>query len=105
QECVLCEYDVAMRSRLSSSDGEGKPGSDFAGFLMNPCVVRGSAGDLRLLGFPNMVGFGEQLCTSAEAQQNARTFLVGTEFENMSGPKMMNVFSAIKSAWSDDDGL
>ncbi len=105
QECVLCEYDVALGSRLQSSDGEGTPGSDFAGFLMNPCMVRAALGELRLLGFPNMVGFGERLCTSAEAQQNARTFLLGAEFENMSGLKMMNVFSAIKSAWSDDDGL
>jgi hypothetical protein len=67
--------------------------------------VRGALGDLKLLGFPNLEGFGERPCTSSEAQQNARAFLVSTDFEDMSGLKMVNVFSAIKSAWSDDDGL
>ena len=105
QECVMCEYDVTLANRVKTSDGEGTPGSDFVGFLMNPCVVRGAMGDLRLLGFPNLVGFGERLCSSGEAQQNGRTFLQSTEFEDMSGLKMMSVFSAIKAAWTDDDGL
>jgi hypothetical protein len=62
-------------------------------------------GELRLLGFPNLVGFGERTCYSDEAQQNARAFLLASDFENMSGLKMLSVFSAIKAAWSDDDGL
>lgn len=105
QECALCEYDAALGSRVQLRSGDGQPGSDFVGFLMNGCVVRGTLGDLKLIGFPNLVGFGERLCGSGEAQQNARAFLLGTEFEDMSGLKMMSVFSAIKSAWSDDDGL
>jgi hypothetical protein len=104
---VLCEYDVSLpgSNQATSDDGERKSGSDFAGFLMNPCVVRDTNGELRLLGFPNLVGFGERVCSGGIAQQNARTFLLGTEFENLSGLKMVNVFSAIKAAWTDDDGL
>jgi hypothetical protein len=105
QECVLCEYDAALSSRVQSSSQDGTPGSDFVGFLMNPSVVRSSMGDLRLLGFPNLVGFGERHCTSSEAQLNGRRFLLSTDFENISGLKMISVFSAIKAAWTDDDGL
>jgi hypothetical protein len=107
QECVLCEYDVASQHsvRASNSDSDSKPGSDFVGFLMNPSVVRGSVGELRLLGFPNLVGFGERICDSAEAVNNARAFFLSTEFENLSGLKLVTIFSAIKAAWTDDDGL
>ena len=106
QDCVLCEYDVATESRVSSNDeNTGKPGSDFAGFLMNPCTVRGIAGETRLLGFPNLVGFGERVCTGGEVLQNAREFFTTTQFEDYSGVKLVSVFSAITSAWLDDDGL
>src|SRR5262245_24914740 len=107
EDCVLCEYDVESQHRVSSasSDGDSKPGSDFAGFLMNPCVIRGDQGETRLLGFPNLEGFGERVCKGAEVAANARAFLTGTEFEDFSGLKMVTVFSAIKAAWSDDDGL
>jgi ankyrin repeat protein len=107
EECVLCEYDVASQHRVASasSNENSKPGSDFAGFLMNPCVVRGQAGELRLLGFPNLVGWGERVCNSGQAVANAEAFLTGSEFEDFSGLKLVTVFSAIKAAWSDDDGL
>jgi Ankyrin repeats (many copies) len=107
EDCVLCEYDVASQHRIGSTSGGGdsKPGSDFAGFLMNPCVVRGDQGEMRLLGFPNLEGFGERVCKGPGVAANARAFLTGTEFENYSGLKMVTVFSAIKAAWSDDDGL
>jgi len=107
EDCVLCEYDVASQHRISSASREdnAKPGSDFAGFLMNPCLIRGDTGDVRLLGFPNLEGFGERTCKSAEAAANAREFLTSTQFEDFSGLKLVTVFSAIKAAWSDDDGL
>jgi hypothetical protein len=106
-ECVLCEYDVTTQRRATaaSQNDNSNPGSDFTGFLMNPCVVRGPMGDVRLLGFPNLVGFGERICDSSEAVQNARAFLLGTKFENYSGLRLVSVFSAIKDAWNDDDGL
>jgi len=107
EECVLCEYDVASQHRLagSSRNDDGNPGSDFTGFLMNPCVVRTNQGDVKLLGFPNLVGFGERTLDSAAAVQNARAFLLGSEFEDYSGVKMVSILSAIKEAWNDDDGL
>jgi hypothetical protein len=68
-------------------------------------VVRGQTGDLRLLGFPNLVGFGERVCDSASAVTNAREFLTSNPLEDFSGLKLVTIFSAIKAAWSDDDGL
>jgi hypothetical protein len=107
QECVLCEYDVATRQTASAArqNENSKPGSDFAGFLMNPCVIRSDFGDVRLLGFPNLENFGERVCDGSDVASNARQFFNGTEFENYSGLKLAAVFSAITSAWSDDDGL
>src|SRR5262245_6482552 len=107
EACVLCEYDVTSRKRAdaASSNENSNPGSDFAGFLMNPCVVRSDMGDVRPLGFPNLDGFGERTCTSGEAADNARRFFTETEFENFSGLKLVTVVSAITGAWSDDDGL
>src|SRR5436190_3213288 len=107
EACVLCEYDVASRKRVdaASQNDNNTPGSDFAGFLMNPCVVRGQTGDVRLLGFPNLVGFGEPVCDSASAVNNAREFLTSNPLEDFSGLKLVTIFSAIKAAWSDDDGL
>ena len=104
---MLCEYDVTNQHRVrsTSTDSDSKPGSDFVGFLMNPSVVRGTAGELRLLGFPNLVGFGERICDSTEAVNNARAFFLSTDFENLSGLKLVTIFSAIKAAWTDDDGL
>src|SRR5262245_17763377 len=107
EECVICEYDVASRQRVAAASqaDNSNPGSDFAGFLMNPCVIRGQTGELRLLGFPNLVGFGERVCRGNEVARNAREFLTSNEFEDFSGLKLVTVFSAIKAAWSDDDGL
>jgi ankyrin repeat protein len=107
EPCVLCEYDITSRQRASAASQaeNSNPGSDFAGFLMNPCVIRGLTGELRLLGFPNLVGFGERVCRGSDVAHNAREFLTGTQFEDFSGLKLVTVFSAIKAAWSDDDGL
>jgi hypothetical protein len=107
EECVMCEYDVASQHRLagSSRNDDGNPGFDFTGFLMNPCVVRTNQGDVKLLGFPNLVGFGERTLDSADAVKNARAFLLGSEFEDYSGLKMVSILSAIQQAWNDDDGL
>jgi Ankyrin repeats (3 copies) len=107
EECVLCEYDVASQHRISSAsrDSDGNPGSDFTGFLMNPCVVRTSQGDIRLLGFPNLVGFGERTIMGYAAVLRAYDFMTTSEFENYSGLKLVSVISAITDAWRDDDGL
>ena len=103
EACSLCEYDVSSASATSSDDSN--PGSDFTGFLMNGCVIRSQMGEVRLLGFPSLVGFGERVCDSASAVANARQFLTTTPLEDISGLKLVTIFSAIKAAWTDDDGL
>jgi hypothetical protein len=103
EACVLCEYDVESRGS-SASSGEGHPGSDFTGFLMNPCVIRSATGEMRLLGFPNLVGFGEMACDGETGAARARRFFADSPVEDISGLKLVNVFSQIKAAWTDDDG-
>jgi hypothetical protein len=104
EECVLCEYDVADRQRAASRDDSSNPGSDYTGFWMNPCVVRTQQGDLKLLGFPNLVDFAERTIDGGAAAANAREFFLGSQFEDYSGLKMVNIVSAIKEAWNDEDG-
>lgn len=107
EECVMCEYDVASQLRISTSsqNENSKPGSDFAGFLMNPCVVRTKSGDVRLLGFPNLDEFAERTCDSYAAARSAREYLRICKFEDYSGLKLVTVIGAITDAWQDDDGL
>lgn len=105
KECVLCEYEVAEKRASSSSDSDSKPGLDFAGFLMNPCVVRTRMGDVRLLGFPNLEGVSEDDFFTSDAVRRARDFLLAAEFEDYSGLKLVGIIRAIKEAWTDDDGF
>ena len=105
EECVMCEYDAARASRGTRANGEGNAGSDFAGFLMNPSVIRTKTGDVRLLGFPNLDAFAERHLGSYEAARNAAMFFATSEFEDYSGLKLVTVVGAIQDAWKDDDGL
>jgi hypothetical protein len=106
EPCALCEYEISLpNTQPKSSNQQHQTGADFAGFLMNPCVVRSAFGDMRLLGFPNLVKVGWRNCHYPAVADNARAFLLGTEFDNLSGIKLVSVFSAIKSAWTDDDGI
>jgi hypothetical protein len=103
--CVLCEYDVTDGARAAPTQKQGNPGVDFTGFLMRPCLVRSRLEDVKLLGFPQLEGFGEHRCTSDAAVRNARNFLLATTFENASGLKLGKALSALFQVWSDDDGL
>jgi hypothetical protein len=107
EPCVLCEYDVSCRERAvkASQIDNPNPGSDFTGFLMNPCVVRTRMGDVRLLGFPNLIDFAERECEGRDAARRALQFLITTPFEDFTGVRMVKIVSAIKDAWTDDDGL
>ncbi|MCE9525792.1 MAG: ankyrin repeat domain-containing protein [Planctomycetales bacterium] len=103
QECVICEYDLGRRSR--GADPNTNTGADFAGFLMTPCVIRSQQGDIKLLGFPILEGYGDSLCDGFQAASNGYQFVKETEFENRTGLKMVTILSAFDDVWSDDDGL
>ena len=104
--CVLCEYDLAGPERVAaaSQNDNSNSGSDYSGFLMVPCVIRTAGGEVRLLGFPIVEGFGEARCSSYAAARNAREFLRSTEFEDRTGIKMVSVLSVFGEIWTDDDG-
>ena len=102
-DCVACEYDLGSRPQGNSSS-EGSAGSDYAGFLMVPCVIRTALGDVRLLGFPLMEGFHAAMCCRLRDSQNAREFLTTTQFEDRTGIKMITTLGAFGEIWTDDDG-
>jgi hypothetical protein len=104
-ECVICEYDLASAARVAASEDQSNAGSDFAGFLMTPCVIRSRQGDVRLLGFPVLEGFEEERCASYAAGRNAKQFLKATQFEDRAGLKIASVLSVFGEVWADEDGL
>ena len=87
KECVLCEYDLGRRSL--GTDPNTNTGADFAGFLMTPCVIRSQQGDIKLLGFPILEGYGDTTCDGFQAASNGYQFVKETEFENRTGLKMV----------------
>ena len=103
KECVICEYDLGRRSQ--GTDPDTNTGADFAGFLMTPCFIRSSQGDIKLLGFPILEGYADSLCSGFEAASNGYQFVKNTEFENRTGLKMVTILSAFDDVWSDEDGL
>jgi hypothetical protein len=103
--CVICEYDLSRHRRpTSSSSGEGT-GSDFAGFLMVPSVIRSKSGDVKLLGFPIIDGFPELGHNSFEAARRAIDYLTTREFDERTGLKMVTVLGVFDDLWADEDGF
>jgi hypothetical protein len=62
-DCVICEYDLTRRSQANHSDADENPGSDYAGFLMTPSVIRSPLGDIRMIGYPLLDGFDDAPCS------------------------------------------
>lgn len=104
-KCVLCEYDLSRAGQPTDSQGNARNGSDFAGFLMTPCVIRGPAGEVKLLGFPVLDGFSEHVHSSYAAARRAIDFCTTRPFEDKSGLRMVTVLAIFDDVWSDDDGL
>lgn len=102
--CVICEYDVSRKQLGSSNSDNDQPASDFAGFLMTPCKIQTSWGDVRLLGYPMVEEEISDNCINTSEIAAAREFLHNTQFEDRSGIKMVSVLSVFSDVWSDDDG-
>ncbi|MCA9023035.1 MAG: hypothetical protein KDA74_22955, partial [Planctomycetaceae bacterium] len=106
KECVICEYDIGRpASKPTSQSGETPTPSDYAGFLMTPCAIRTSQGDVRLLGYPILEDIPDAVCSGFDAAKNGYEFLTNTEFENRTGLKVVSILSVFGEVWSDDDGF
>ncbi len=101
--CCLVEYDLSQEAKSTSSD-DNKTGSDLAGFLMTPSEIHTGTGNIRLLGFPVLEETEAYTLGSYTAARRARDFVSRTQFEDISGLRLVNVFGAIQDAWTDDDG-
>ncbi|QDU25766.1 Ankyrin repeats (3 copies) [Anatilimnocola aggregata] len=101
--CCLCEYDLST-SPPPTDSSEEKTGSDLAGFLMVPSEIQTGTGNVRLLGFPVLEEGTSYTLRSFTAARRARDFVSKTEFQDISGLRLLNAFAAIEDAWTDDDG-
>jgi hypothetical protein len=104
KESVIVEYDLSRHRQPTGSNGQENTGSDFAGFLMVPSVIRSEAREIRLLGYPILEDFGDLPATSYAAARRAIDFLTTREFEDRTGLKMVTVLSVFGDVWSDEDG-
>jgi hypothetical protein len=104
EECVICEYDLSRHGRQTNTQDQENTGSDFAGFLMVPSVIRSPQGEMRLLGFPIVEGYSERVCGTYAAARRAIDFLTTREFETRTGVKIVTALSVFEDVWSDDDG-
>lgn len=103
-KCVICEYDLS-RQRPTSSTRNENSGSDFAGFLMVPSVIRSKSGDVKLLGFPMFEGFADLGSNSFDAARRAIDFLTTREFDERTGIKIVTVLGVFDDLWADEDGF
>jgi len=104
ETCTIVEYDLTSHQRIENAKDPHSAGSDYAGFLMTPCAVQSPVGEVRLLGFPILEGFDDQLCAGYAAARNARDFLTTAQFEDRTGVRMLSLLSVFGDVWSDDDG-
>lgn len=103
--CCLVEYDLKQESNSSSSsEDDTKTGSDLAGFLMTPSEIHTPSGRFKLLGFPILEEGHSYTLKSYTAARRARDFVSRTQFEDISGLRLLSAFGAIQDAWTDDDG-
>lgn len=106
EPCVLCEYSVrrADYEEQGSRDTSPHSGVDFSGYLMNPCVIRSTLGDVALFGFPQLDGFSDEIATLPGQVRRAREFVESTEFENVSGVRIVGAVSSLNQVFADEDG-
>lgn len=104
EECVICEYDLSRQQRKTGAGDKENSGSDFTGFLMTPCVIRTSTGDVPLLGYPVLEGWSDSAHHTYAAARRAIDFLTTREFEDRSGLRMVTLLSIFGDLWSDEDG-
>jgi Ankyrin repeats (3 copies) len=105
EECVLCEYDMSRQRRHVGTTSQENTGSDFAGFLMVPSVVRSQQAEVRILGFPIVEGASEKVASNYASARRAIDYLTTHEFESRTGVKIVTVLGVFEDVWSDEDGL
>lgn len=100
-KCVLCEYEIQT---VVSRDGKDLSQGEYSGFLMNPCFVRTKFGKTAILGFPQLDDFAELVWKDESSARRALGYLRHTDFQDVSGLKLIQAFSELKDVWCDDDG-
>lgn len=79
-ECVAYEY------QQQGAFNRAAYASDLFGFAVTPCLIRSSAGDVRLLGYPLLGNFQEELPLSDPPALAARyESIAAIEFSDMTG--------------------
>ena len=71
---------------------------------MAPSEIHTRSGKIKLLGFPILEESDKHTLASFTAARRTRDFVSRTQFEDISGLRLINVFAAIQDAWTDEDG-
>jgi hypothetical protein len=100
--CVFCSWEIShlnpfQRTRKSRPQRI----NDFSGIALAPCVVQAPTGNVRILGFPVLEGFPEEVPRGDRAFAKAKDYLSSTPFEEVGAT---NVFSQVKDLLVDEDG-
>jgi ankyrin repeat protein len=96
---VLYTYDV---SHLSQGSRDVHFVKDYSGFAMAPSAIDTRFGAIRIMGFPQLQGFGSQLPDSA--MNNVKEYIANTTFTEMSGFDVIAMYNEVKSRLTDDAG-
>jgi hypothetical protein len=96
--CVAYEYDLAAASKNNETIG-----SKAWGWALTPAVIRAAAGDQRLLGFPELERF-DQNVVGAGARERIQTYFKDTLFETLEFGDIKKSLDQIVERSTDDDG-
>lgn len=93
-------YSYEIEHERSSSDGTTTV-KDYSGLALTPCAISTPYGPIRLLGFPQLEGFGKEYVSELD---NARQYIAQTQFEEMKGLNVGAIYHAVKDVITEADG-
>lgn len=99
--CVAYEYEVLSRERKGQGKNASRP-CDIAGFAMTAASIDTPHGGVRLLGFPLLDEFPQEL---RHSHSRAEQYAASTTFEAAQGLAALKLLSEFDDALADDDGI
>lgn len=99
--CVFCAWRISHKNPSHMGKSRPQDVNDFSGFIMTSCVVQAPTGNVRILGFPVLEDFPEEVRRGDAAFARAEAYLSSTSFEKVGAT---NVFSQVKDLLVEEDG-
>src|SRR5436190_15122452 len=99
RSAVLYSYDVG---HLSQRTRDAQFVKDYSGFALTPAAIESRFGAIRIMGFPQLQGFGSQLPDDAIGK--VKEYIANTTFTDMSGIDVVAMYREVKERLTDDAG-